>query len=238
MLQKVLLAERASSRAYISHLRKKGVKIGEDVNIYVPSKTLIDEQYPWMIEIGNHVRITQGVIILTHDYSWFVLKRFSGSDKQPDGAVLGSSGKVVIGNNVFIGMNAIITADVKIGNNVIIGAGSVVTKDCLENGVYAGNPARRIMDIDEFYKKRQALQLSEAKELAKAYYEKNKELPKPDIFHEYFMLFSSYEDICKNPVFANKLKKGCNESESIAFVQNNEPMFKSYSEFLDYCLSV
>ncbi len=50
------------------------MKIGNDVEVYVPSKTLIDEQYPWMITIGNHVRITEGVKILTHDYSWFVIK--------------------------------------------------------------------------------------------------------------------------------------------------------------------
>lgn len=59
-------------------MRKIGVEIGKDVVIYVPSKTLIDEQYPWMISIGNHVRITEGVKILTHDYSWIVLKNYSG----------------------------------------------------------------------------------------------------------------------------------------------------------------
>lgn len=94
-----------------------------------------------MIEIGNYVRIAQGVIILTYDCSWYVLKEITGE-------ILGSFGKVKIGNNIFIGMNAIITAGVTIGDNVIIGAGSVVTRDCLFNGVYAENPAKRIMDIE------------------------------------------------------------------------------------------
>ena len=31
-----------------------------------------------MISIGNHVRITEGVKILTHDYSWSVLKNCRG----------------------------------------------------------------------------------------------------------------------------------------------------------------
>ena len=58
-------------------LKKQGVKIGEDCIIYAPNKTLIDCQYPWMITIGDHVRITQGVMMITHDFSWSVLKKFS-----------------------------------------------------------------------------------------------------------------------------------------------------------------
>lgn len=54
--------------------------------------------------------------------------------------MLGASGVVEIGDNVFIGMNTIIERNVKIGNNVVIGAGSVVTKDCEPNSVYAGAP--------------------------------------------------------------------------------------------------
>ena len=52
--------------------------------------------------------------------------------------MLGASGIVEIGDNVFIGMNTIIERNVKIGTNVVIGAGSVVTKDCESNSVYAG----------------------------------------------------------------------------------------------------
>lgn len=50
----------------------------EAIALYIPTKTLIDEQYPWMITIGDHVRITEGVKILTHDYSWSVLKNCRG----------------------------------------------------------------------------------------------------------------------------------------------------------------
>ena len=153
VLKKIAYGKRYSSETYIDYLRRIGVKIGEDCTIYVPSKTLIDEQYPWMITIGNHVRITEGVKILTHDYSWSVLKLYEGVSENP-GAILGASGTVEIGDNVFIGMNTIITRNVEIGNNVIIGAGSVVTSSCDHNGVYAGVPAKRIMSIDEYYEKR------------------------------------------------------------------------------------
>ena len=153
VLKKIAYGKRYSSETYIDYLRRIGVKIGEDCTIYVPSKTLIDEQYPWMITIGNHVRITEGVKILTHDYSWSVLKLYEGVSENP-GAILGASGTV------------------EIGNNVIIGAGSVVTSSCDHNGVYAGVPAKRIMSIDEYYEKRERAQFNEAKELAVEYFDR------------------------------------------------------------------
>jgi len=143
-LRTILLRERASSESYIKYLRKLGVQIGKDVHFYAPDHTYVDITCPWLLTIGEHVRITHGVIILTHDYSWYVLK------KHPDipGRILGAQSPVRIGNNVFIGMNTIITRGVTIGDNVIIGAGSIVTKDCESNSVYAGNPAKKIMTID------------------------------------------------------------------------------------------
>ena len=48
---------------------------------------------------------------------------------------------VVIGDNVFIGMNVIILKGVHIGNNVIIAAGSVVSQNIPDNQVWGGNPA-------------------------------------------------------------------------------------------------
>lgn len=173
IIKKIILGKRSSSKSYIEYLRDIGVEIGEDVTIYVPSKTLIDEQYPWMIAIGNHVRITEGVKILTHDYSWSVLKKYA-TENENAGEILGASGEVIIGDNVFIGMNSIITRNVTIGNNVIIGTGSVVTKDCKDDGVYVGVPAHRISSVSEYKEKRKREQLKEAKTLAVKYYEKFK----------------------------------------------------------------
>lgn len=78
ILKKVIYGVKSDSASYIEHLKSIGMKIGDDCIIYVPTKTLIDEQYPWMISIGSHVRITEGVKILTHDYSWSVLKNCRG----------------------------------------------------------------------------------------------------------------------------------------------------------------
>ncbi|WP_305070303.1 CatB-related O-acetyltransferase [Flavobacterium sp. ENC] len=49
--------------------------------------------------------------------------------------------KTIIGNDVWIGMNAIILPNVKIGDGVTILAGSVVTKDVPDYAVVGGIPA-------------------------------------------------------------------------------------------------
>ena len=55
-----------------------------------------------------------------------------------------TSKKVVIGNDVWIGKNAIILGGVTIGNGAIVAAGSVVTKDVDPYHIAAGVPARQI----------------------------------------------------------------------------------------------
>ncbi|GAB4338076.1 MAG: hypothetical protein Kow0089_09750 [Desulfobulbaceae bacterium] len=51
---------------------------------------------------------------------------------------------IVIGDNVWVGMNSVILPGVRIGSNVIIGAGSVVTSDIPSDSIAAGNPCRVI----------------------------------------------------------------------------------------------
>ncbi|HBM5651585.1 transferase, partial [Enterococcus faecium] len=54
---------------------------------------------------------------------------------------MGSSERIKIGNNVFIGMKSRILKGVHIGNNVVIGANSLVNKDVSDDCVVAGNLA-------------------------------------------------------------------------------------------------
>ena len=49
-----------------------------------------------------------------------------------------------IGNDVWIGRNAIIKEGVKIGDGSVIGMGSIVTKDVLPYSIVGGNPAKLI----------------------------------------------------------------------------------------------
>ena len=54
---------------------------------------------------------------------------------------------VTIGDNVWIGGQAVILPGVSIGENTIIGAGSVVTRDIPANVVAVGNPCRVLREI-------------------------------------------------------------------------------------------
>ena len=230
-LKNLVLGEKASSERFVSYLRKQGVRVGERVRFYSPSHTLVDLSAPWLITIGDNVCITHGVIILTHDYSWAVVKQLPDSD----GLILGAQNPVKIGSNVFIGMNAVITRGVTVGDNVIIGAGSVVTSDCESNSVYAGNPARRLMSVEEYREKRSRKQLEEAKTLVREYRERFGRMPEREVLAEYCMLFSSPEQAEENPAFRAKLKSGGNFGGSIVWMREHPPAFDSYEAFLDAC---
>ena len=234
IIRKIIYQEDASSETLVNYLRSRGAEIGNDVTIYAPNKTVIDKQNPYLLKIGNHVRITEGVKILTHDYSWSVLKCYSSENIMP-GAVYGSQGCVEIGNNVFVGMNAVITCGVKIGDNVIIGAGSVVTKNCEADGVYAGVPARRIMSIEEFYFKRKSAQFKEAKNIAIRYKQRFGSAPDKTIFNEYFMLFASKDEADSVEVYKKQMETSMNYDECATWMLANKPMFASYEDFLQAC---
>ena len=115
------------------YLRKiSKVKIGENC---IFNESNFDDLSPELIQIGNNCIIATGAKILTHDAST-LLKSKEIAKKS-----------VKIGNNVFIGFNAIIMPGVIIGNNVTISAGSVVHKNIPDNAIAGGNPAKIIGKI-------------------------------------------------------------------------------------------
>jgi len=71
---------------------------------------------------GNNCNISQGVTI-----------GVSGRGEK--------RGVPVIGNNVYIGVNAVIVGKIKVGNNALIAANSLVNKDVPDNAVVMGVPA-------------------------------------------------------------------------------------------------
>jgi acetyltransferase-like isoleucine patch superfamily enzyme len=90
------------------------------------------------ITIGNNVMIGGNVRIFDHNYhSLDFLKRRNLSEDQSDC----KRAPVVIGNDVFIGTNAIILKGVTIGDRSIVGAGSVVVSSIPSDEIWAGNPA-------------------------------------------------------------------------------------------------
>lgn len=142
----------------------------------------------------------------------------------------------MIGNNVFIGMNTLILRNVKIGDNVIIGASSVVTQNCESGTVYAGNPAKPIMKIEDYIYKRKSLQLEEAKKLAQKYKERMGEIPPKSIFFEYFQLFESAESACKESKFFEQMHLCKNYEETQRYMDSYDREFQTFDDFLDFCL--
>lgn len=222
--RKFIYNHKCNPETYIKHLRKIGCKIGNNTKIYAPTNVIIDEQRPWLIEIGDNVQITDGVKILTHGYDWSVLKVKYGD-------VLGSSGKVKIGNNVFIGMNSIILKGVTICDDVIIGAGSLVNKNISEPGVYAGNPAKFIMPLEEYYNKRKKQQLKEATECAIEYYKRYNKIPDKEVFREFFWLFEDGELI---DAYKDVMELEGNSKLSYEKYSQRIKEFNTYEEFIEF----
>lgn len=88
------------------------------------------------IYIGKSVYIAPNVGIITANHD------INNLDKHVDGNA------VVIGDECWIGMNAVILPGIVLGNKTIVGAGSVVTKSFPNgHGVVVGNPARLIKEL-------------------------------------------------------------------------------------------
>jgi acetyltransferase-like isoleucine patch superfamily enzyme len=114
------------------------VEIQRDVAIGARSKIQSHSFICELVTIGNDCFIGHGVM--------FINDLFSKGGPANGNKDLWK--KTSIGSDVSIGSNATILP-VNICNHVVIGAGSVVTKNITESGVYVGNPARKIKEIND-----------------------------------------------------------------------------------------
>ncbi len=110
---------------------QKGVRIGAGTKIQ--SHTFICE----LVDIGENCMVAHGVMFINDLFQ-------SGRPSKGDKKLWRST---IIGDNVSIGSNATILP-VKICQNVVIGAGAVVTKDIFKPGIYTGNPATFLREIN------------------------------------------------------------------------------------------
>ena len=92
------------------------------------------------VTIGSHVNLAQGITVtaLNHNFEDAGLR----IDEQ------GVSTKAVtIGDDVWIGTNAVILPGVNVGSHCVIAAGAVVTKDVPAHSLVAGVPAKVVKSI-------------------------------------------------------------------------------------------
>lgn len=111
--------------------------------------------YPWsrdQLIIGKFCQIASGVEFMMNDanhqmsaVTTFPFYTLEGWDMEaPAPSAMPYKGDTVIGNDVWIGQNAVILPGVHIGDGAIIGAGSVVGHDVPPYTIAVGNPVREV----------------------------------------------------------------------------------------------
>lgn len=224
-IKHLLYGYRASSAEYIEKLRSLGASIGEDVTIHFPGRTVIDASNPHLLTIGNHVNITGPATILTHDYSWSVIKGKTGE-------ILGNERPVTIGNNVFIGWGATVLCGTTIEDNVIIGAHAVVSGHVGSDSVWGGVPAKLICTLEQYQIKRQCAQLNEAKQFVRYFRLRHGRDPEAHEIPEYFFLFADINDLCEK--YESQINLMGTREKSLEILSQPRP-YSDLQSFLKDC---
>ena len=132
-----------SNERYIDYLRENNIRIGNECLFRNPKTIYIDLTRPSLIEIGNGVHFCDWFNLLTHDFTTNVFLNLYDE-------FVPSSGKVIIGNNVYFNQRCTVLKNVTIGDNCIFGYGSTILKDIPANSVAIGTPAKVIGTVEEY----------------------------------------------------------------------------------------
>jgi lipopolysaccharide transport system ATP-binding protein len=128
------------------HPHLKNYKIGE---YSYGSPTILAWTNKYSVIIGKFCSINSNVTIIVdgnHRVDWISTYPFGnliGEIPKNPGHPAGK-GDILIGNDVWIGLNVIILPGVKIGDGAVVGAGSVVTRIVQDYEIVAGNPIKHI----------------------------------------------------------------------------------------------
>ena len=227
IIGKIIYGEKYSQETYCDFLKKNGVFIGDNTCFFDPRTTLVDANRGDYIKIGSNCKITSGVTIVAHDYSW---SNIIESNKM----IYPSGGKPVqIGDNVFIGVNTTIVGPVKIGDNVIIGAGSVVCKDLPSGTVCAGNPAKVIKKVDDYAKKLKKATVDDLYRDASVFINKNRRFPTIEECGggRYGVLFMDKTEENWQRYVKTVSLKGVNLEVARGAFMNTEKAFRDFDDF-------
>lgn len=105
-----------------------------------------------------------------------------------------------------------------------------ITKDVPSKSVVSGNPAKRIMSIDEYYRKRKNQMIKEACEFAWAIKKRYDRLPVPADFKEFYFLFMNW-----NPKRVGNISVKEPQDQFCNPFSTSKPYFRSFNEFLRHC---
>ena len=93
------------------------------------------------VTIGSHVNLAQGITVTALNHN------FEDTAKRIDEQGI-TTKEVIIGDDVWIGTNAVILPGVTIGRHSVVAAGAVVTKDVPDSCIVGGVPASIIKRIN------------------------------------------------------------------------------------------
>ena len=93
------------------------------------------------VSIGEHSMLANGCLVTDANH------RFDDPDRPVPWQGFTSKGPTRIGDNVWCGVNVVVTSGVTVGERCVIGANSVVTSDIPPFSVAAGVPARVLRSI-------------------------------------------------------------------------------------------
>lgn len=219
IVYRLIFKYRATPQTFERYLKKRCKQFGKNVYLANPHKITIDNDALSFIQIGDNVQILSGVTILAHDESYTVC-----------GDVYNFYPRVqkdtIIGNNVFIGLNSTILMGTRIGDNTIIGANSTVSGNIEPNSVYAGNPARKIMSLDDYFESHMKQFINSAVLYFERFYERHKRYPKADEMHVYKLLIEN--EIVKADV---------NKPSEVVSKVNNSNYFKKYKSIEEFLMN-
>ena len=95
-----------------------------------------------LVEIGDHCMFANGCFVSDASH------RFDDPDQPVPYQGFSSKGPTRVGDNVWCGLNVVITSGVTVGERSVIGANSVVTADLPPYSIAAGAPARVLRRVE------------------------------------------------------------------------------------------
>ena len=116
--------------------RWRGVHIGK--NTFIGLKVTLDHSHPEYIYIGDNVSLAGNNFVLTHSNPYKHFENVFDSYIAP----------VVIKDNSWISIGAMILPGVTVGEYSVVAAGSVVQKDVPHKVIVGGIPSKQIKELE------------------------------------------------------------------------------------------
>ncbi len=134
----------------VSLLRLFGAKVGRGVTI----KPNVNIKYPWLLQVGDHVWIGEGVwidnltLVTIGDHVCLSQGALllTGNHNYKKSTFDLITGPITLEDGVWIGARSVVCPGVRCGSHSVLAVGSVAAKDLKPYMIYQGNPAAAVRE--------------------------------------------------------------------------------------------